>query len=320
MVEAAGLPASGVGRLAFGAPQQGDLVAGLALAVTGVGAAAAADLPEGLVATPSDGHVGRWSGAFAPPSGWVVLCSQDCDIVRDEGQEPTIDVALVGFVEAPEAAKYRSSRYHGRYFALPPAVVPNVPAGREALVDLAWRTSVLKVSLEDETVGFHRGLSEPQRREFARWLSYRDSRAAFPDDLVQGVLDPCDDLIRRRERSAARKAVGNRNDVERVVTAVTAWYVTQRETEVFLTGVISAESLLRAGYDEAAVNAAAPFDAAGNAKTPSGAVEAGRAKLHTDVLNKLAQADPTGYEVNVNLLDLRFVSAAEFVRLRLLVR
>jgi hypothetical protein len=72
--------------------------------------------------------------------------------------------------------------------------------------------------------------------------------------------------------------------------------------------------------DEAAVAAAAPIDAAGKAKTPSGPVKAGRATLHTDVLNTRARADPTGYEVHVNLLDLRSVSATEFTRRRRLVR
>lgn len=175
MVDTTERPAGGAARLAFGVPAQGDLISGLALAVTGVGAGSAADLPKDLVPSPPEGQIGPWSEAFAPPSGWAALCSQDCDIVRGESQEPTVDVALVRFVDRSEAATYRSSRYHGRYFALPSSTVPNRPAGSDALVDLAWRTSVLKVSLEHGTVGFHRVLSELQRRDFARWLSYRDS-------------------------------------------------------------------------------------------------------------------------------------------------
>lgn len=53
------------------------MIAGLVLAVTGVRAEAAADLPAELVPNQSDDPVGRWS-------------------------------------EASEAGKYRSSRYHGR--------------------------------------------------------------------------------------------------------------------------------------------------------------------------------------------------------------
>lgn len=315
-------PGEGKPKAALVELLQGDLIAGVALAVTGVGVGAYEDLPaelrEGRPLPP--GGLGDWSVTLATPSGWAMLLSQDCDLVRADDDEPTVEVAMVRTVDQAEAAKYRASRYHSRYHILPPGALPGLAGGQRALVDLAWRTSVLKVSLDEADVRVHRPLTEPQRREVGRWLGWRSGRAAFPDDVVRTVLDPFDDLVRARAGSADNKPPGNRNDVQQVVTAVTAWYVSIHEDEVNLYGVISAQSLTAAGYDDAAVAATTAFDEHGNPRSPTGPVQAGRAKLQTELAKKLARDYPSGYRTTISLIDLDQVSAADFVRMRLLVR
>lgn len=179
---------------------------------------------------------------------------------------------------------------------------------------------VLKVSLDEPDVRVHRPLTEPQRREVGRWLGWRSGRAAFPDDVVRTVLDPFDDLVRARARSADKKPPGNRNDIERAVAAVTAWYVSTHEDEVNLYGVISTQSLTAAGYDDAMLAVAAAFDEHGDPRSPTGPVQAGRAKLQTELAKKLAWEYPSGYRTTISLIDLDRVSAADFFRMQLLVR
>ena len=289
-------------------------------AVTGTGQDAAGVLPPSLVKDGVPEAAGDWSVAFVAPSGWSMLLSQDCDIVRDDDDEPTAEIAPVLAVSVEEHAKYNASRYTGRYLALPPGAVPGLNPDQRGLVDLAWRSSILKVSISEESVEFHRPLTEPQRRDLRDWLAARSGRSPFPDDLVTGVLDPFDAVRSARAKSASKKPVGNRTDVERIVTSPTAWYVARTEQWVVLTGVVSDEALTRAGWSEEDIASLRPFDADGAPKEPGGRIAVALQKLNAEVLNRLAKAPPTGYDVSVNILDLHTVSAADFQLMKQLER
>ncbi|HUZ10700.1 MAG TPA: hypothetical protein VMU76_11105 [Acidimicrobiales bacterium] len=288
--------------------------------MTGIGQDAAGVLPPGLVKDGVPEATGDWSVAFVAPSGWSIVLSQDCDIVRADDDEPTVEIAPVLLVPVEEHAKYVGSRYTGRYLALSEGAIPGLDNAQRGLVDLAWRSSILKVSFTQGPVEFNRPLTEPQRRELGDWLAARSGRTAFPDDLVTGVLDPFDALRTARTKSASKKPVGSRTDVERIVTSPSAWYVARREHRIVLTGVVSDESFTRAGWSEEDIAAAQPFDADGANKEPAGPVVVALQKLNTELLSRLAKAPPTGYEVAVSILDLRAVSAADFMLLRRLER
>lgn len=304
-------------RASFGTLQQCDLVSSLALAVTGAGPAAAV-LPSNLKA-PVVGEGEDWSAAFASPSGWCIVLSQDCDLVSDDASEPTVEIGLVGFVDVAEYATLKSHKYFARYLTLPEDSVPGTPDGKQAVVDLAWRTSVLKLSLDDPKVGFVRILSEPQRRELADWLGRRSARVPFPDDLIEYVLDPFSVVLSEKAKSGDKKPVGSRTALERLVLSVPEWYVQQTELVISFIGTISIETLLRNGWSQEQIDGSVEYDALGVGRM-TGELEKAREQLHTALQSRMNRLADSGYLAQVLLADLEGVPASTYRQWRRYVR
>jgi hypothetical protein len=296
-------------RSSFGTLQQGDLVAGLALSITGVGPAA-----EGLASTldvPVVGEGKYWSAALAPPSGWCVILSQDCDLVSDDEAEPTVEISVVEFVDAIQYNVWKAHKYLARYLTLPENSVPGTPQGKQAVIDLAWRTSVLKLSLEDPKVMYLRVFTEPQRRELAAWLGRRSARVPFPDDLIEFVLDPFSAVLDEKARSGSPKPVGSRTAIERLVPSVSEWYVKQTELDILLIGVFSPDSLLRHGWSQEQVDSSVEYDAQDIGRL-AGELEKARQQLQTALLTRMKRLAASGYTVNIDLVDLQRVPASAY--------
>ena len=296
-------------RSSFGTLQQGDLVAGLALSITGVGLAA-----EGLASTldvPVVGEGKYWSAALAPPSGWCVILSQDCDLVSDDEAEPTIEISVVEFVNTIQYNVWNAPKYVARYLTLPENSVPATPPGKQAVIDLAWRTSVLKLSLEDPKVVYLRVFTEPQRRDLTAWLGRRSARVPFPDDLIEFVLDPFSTVLEEKAKSGSPKPVGSRTAIERLGPSVSEWYVQQTELEILLVGVFSTESLLRHGWSQEQVDSSVEYNDQGIGRL-AGDLEKVRQQLQTALQTRMKRLTSSGYTVNIDLVDLKRVSASAY--------
>ena len=185
-----------------GTLRQGDLLSGLAVAVTGLGPAPA--LPDGV----DDGNATAagelWTITFAVPTGWYGICSQDCDLARGEVSEPTITIAPV--VWLPQDRWREAASDTSRFFAIPQDALDGAPEGVAPAVDLAWQTSIAKGSLADGDLQVVHPLTGPHRRRFATWVGWRAARPPFCDDVVEAVLDPAHD-VRSRLMKAYDKAV-----------------------------------------------------------------------------------------------------------------
>lgn len=296
-------------RASFGTLQQGDLVSGLALSVTGVGTAATA--LASILEVPVVGEGKHWSAAVVSPSGWCVILSQDCDLVSDDETEPTVEIGAIEFVDAVQYNAWKAHKYLARYLTLPENSVPATPPGRQAVIDLAWRTSVLKLSLEDPKVVYLRVFTEPQRRELAAWFGRRSARVPFPDDLIEFVLDPFSAVLEEKAKSGSPKPVGSRTAVERVVPSVSEWYVQQTELEILLIGVFSTESLLRHGWSQEQVDSSVEYDAQGIGRL-AGELEKARQQLQTAHQTRMKRLTASGCIVNIYLVDLQRVPASAY--------
>lgn len=184
---AAGAPVS---ITALSPPQQGDALCGLTLAVAGIGPAGVVDLPSG-VQHPEVGDTDAWVSAVGSDTGWYVLLTQDCDVVRAPDREPTVLVAPLTLIDLARWQDLRRNGYSSRWYAYPGLKFTDLPDGKGLAVDLAWTTSVLKGALASSGVTAVRPFTGPEQRAFSEWLASRTGRAPFPDDVVTAALDPC---------------------------------------------------------------------------------------------------------------------------------
>ena len=130
-----------------GTLRQGDLLSGLAAAVTGLGPAPA--LPDGVDDVHETAAGELWTITFAAPTGWYGICSQDCDLARGEVSEPTITIAPVVWLPQDRWREAASDSDTSRFFAIPQDALDGAPEGVAPAVDLAWQTSIAKGSLAD---------------------------------------------------------------------------------------------------------------------------------------------------------------------------
>lgn len=287
---------------------QGDLLSGLAAAVTGLGAPP--PLPEPQPDEPADHADELWTITFVAPTGWYAICSHDCDLVRDVEDEPTVTLAPVVWLPRGRWKLAQADSYSSRFFALPDTL-DDAPADHAPAVDLAWTTSVAKGSLDDPRVSICHPFTGPQRRQFASWLGWRAARASFPDDVVESVLDPAfhvrSRLLKRHLKAAA---TGQQAPVEaRAVGACVAWYARYHEPNVALLGRVTPESITTAGL----VNADGTVDV--------GTLEKGRVKLEAEIRKRMQHVAPnSSFGVSVSLRSFDQLRADEAETFNLLMR
>ncbi|MEU5248046.1 hypothetical protein AB0G81_28830 [Streptomyces asoensis] len=287
-------------------PAQGDVVSGLALAIAGVGPATAEGLPAG--SWPQDvGPNDAWSASVLSPSGWYVLLSQDCDLVRSPESEPTVLVAPLIVVPRSTWDSLRRS-YSARRFAYPRDKFTSLKDDEGIAVELPWTSSVLKGSLQAPGVKAMRPLTGPERREFSLWLAQRTGRIPLPDDVVTRVLDPA-----HRVRQDLLKKHGNgSNKPEAIgVAAAERWFVRRRENQVTLFGQITTKSIMFAGLTDAEY------------RPDQNRIELCRAALEQAIMKKMGEPGSekdSRYEVKVILGMLERMRASDFVEFVPIVR
>lgn len=291
-------------------PEQGDAVSGLCLAVAGLGPAMQPNLPQGHWPTdlrPADG----WAINLESESGWYVLLTQDCDVVRDPDLEPTVSVAPLTLRDVATWQDLLRNGYSSREWAYPSEKFTGIPDGKALVVDLAWTTSLLKGSLTAPGVRALRPLTGPTKADFAEWLGARVGRVAFPDDVVTKVLDPC----YQARRVAARKfdkavaAGGTAPRDARVVGAVARWYARRDGMLIDFLGQVTGPRLQAAGW----------ITEDGGVNTED--FEKGRSALEAAVLRKMNAVDPnSGYQIRITIADLAEVPASQFLKFALLLR
>lgn len=290
-------------------PEQGDAVSGLTLAVTGVGPAGAPDLP-GAEWPQEIGPRDAWTVAVDAETGWYVLLSQDCDIVRPADDEPTVLVAPLIAVSAEEWSDLRHNAYSARRWAYPSEKL-GLGADAWVAVDLAWTTSVIKGSLGASGVRAVRPLTGPNKAAFAEWLAARTGRTPFPDDVVECVLDPFHDVrLRLLKRFDKATSTGGTPPLEaRAVGAATGWYARVDGRLVHAIGELSGLSLERAGF----------LDADGAPVVDE--LEKAQSRLQVEVVKRMNKvAENSGFEFRVQLVDLATMRASQFREFALLVR
>lgn len=287
----------------------GDAISGLTLAVAGVGQPPRGTLPAGQ--WPDEvGPADAWAAAVESATGWYVLLSQDCDVVRDEADEPTILVAPLMYCTPDEWQDLRRNGYSSRKWAYPVEKFGDLDADKALCVDLAWTTSVLKGALRAPGVHGVRPLTGPAKRDFSEWVAARSGRVPFPDDVVIKVLDPCYEVRARLLKTFnKKKATGSPPLEARAVGAVERWFANHSGKQVTFLGQLTGARLVDAQLvDE-------------DGQVLADDLESGRRRLEAAVVAKMAHVDPhSGFQVRVVLVDLAKVSAAEFVPFALLLR
>ncbi|WP_327411423.1 hypothetical protein OG458_42850 (plasmid) [Streptomyces sp. NBC_01281] len=298
--------AQGISFTALSPPAQGDVVSGLALAIAGIGPATAEGLPEG--SWPRDvGTNDAWAATVLSPSGWYVILTQDCDLVRSPVDEPTVLVAPLTVIPRSDWDDLRRS-YSARSFAYPRDKFTSLNDDEGVAVELPWTSSVLKGSLQAPGVQAMRPLTGPERREFSLWLSQRTGRTPMPDDVVMRVLDPAYEV----RRSLLKKhAKGSKNLDAQAVAAVERWFVRRRENQVTFFGQLTMKSLTHAKLLDEKYQP--DFDK----------IKSCRAALENTFVQKMGKPGSlkeSHYEIRVILGMLEKMKASDFVEFSLLVR
>ncbi|MGY1845465.1 hypothetical protein [Modestobacter sp. SYSU DS0875] len=290
--------------------QQGDAFSGLTLAIAGVGPDGVQHLPTGAT-RPQVGPADAWATPFLSETGQYVLLSQDCDLVREPADEPTVQIAPLVLIDQGEWQDLNRNGYSARQYAYPSAKFSGVPDSKGLAVDLAWTTSILKGSLSAPGVTATRPLTGPEQRAFTEWVAARTGRVPFPDAVVTNVLDPCYH-VRRRLLAAFNKAAGPTNaKVEaRVVAAVDRWYAHVDGHLLTILGSLTGPRLQAAGLTDPTTGQVLVDD-----------LTNGITKLQTQVIGAMNRVNPdSGYTLKINCMDLATVRADRFLQFSALMR
>jgi hypothetical protein len=277
------------------------------LAIAGIGPAAPESLPGAVAPQVADGT--PWAATLPSETGWFVLLSQDCDLVRDAADEPTVLIAPLVFVTAMEWQDLRRNGYSARRYAFPGEKWSGLSAGTELAVDLAWTTSILRGSLAAPGVEVVRPLTGPAKRAFAEWLSARTGRAPFPDGVQEAVLEPAYQ-VRKALLAKYDKDPGGAPDDARAVAACARWFAEHHEGKVTLLGQLTGATLRQAGL----LN--------DDGRRIEDRLNSGRRRLEVKIVDKVRRASTQvpGFEVRVVLADLAEIRADQFLRFHLLMR
>lgn len=247
--------------------RQGDLITLGAISIVGVGHGAALDLASTTnSASPDDSTTEEqlWSVTIENESGLYVVLSQDCDIVRDPSIEPCLVVASVRYVDTEEWNELISGPSSPRQFPIQdPRSGPSTLLKPHAVADIRYVTSVDKTALLHPRVDFWHPLSATSRDQFRDWVGRRYSRAPHPDNWEQYVLP----AVRKRVKNGL-KQYGKWAEVEeekkksngkvkslplpspedRLLGAITSWYVYGNDKRVNFVAVVSERSLKKSRF------------------------------------------------------------------------
>ena len=220
--------------------RQGDLISLGGVSIVGAGPARAyahtgAEAPDDEL----------WNVTIETDTGWYVVLSQDCDIVRPPDIEPVLAVSPIQLVPQARWAGLRSGPYSPRLFPFPDDKGISGDVEGMPVADVRYVTCVDKTALDHRAVQTLRPLSGPHRANFQRWLSRRFARAANDDMVERDVLAAAG----RRIRSLAKSAVTSTDvtSAMRLVTAVEEWYLTGTDQLIELRPVISEGAARAAG-------------------------------------------------------------------------
>src|SRR6266550_7526135 len=122
---------------------------------------------------------------------YLVIASQDCDIIRSLSEEPNIIVVRAFTTENSNILRYADSN-STRYFLL------NRNRG------LVAESSVMTLIEKPVLVNFtpEQGAADDATQErFARWIAHRFDRPAFHDDIVGAVIKPILDNLSQMQKN-----------------------------------------------------------------------------------------------------------------------
>ena len=123
---------------------------------------------------------------------YLVIASQDCDIVRSLSEEPNI-VAMRAFTtENSSILRYADSN-SSHYFLL--------DRKRGLVAESSVMALIEKPVLVNFTPGPGASDSATQER-FARWIAHRFDRPAFDDDVVGAVIKPLLDNLSKMQKDS----------------------------------------------------------------------------------------------------------------------
>lgn len=165
--------------------RQGDLISTTHFPILETPASTFDPLVEHLA--PFDGQ-DVWAAPVRPiRSGWGVIVTQTCDIVRDPDTEPYLQV--VPLVELADEDAWRGA-LHGRsgsYFALPRHEQACANPGMDAQVCFAVpKAALLHPGVRTLPLSF-----DPAGRIYlSTWMARRFARHPFPDPVEETVLKP----------------------------------------------------------------------------------------------------------------------------------
>lgn len=220
--------------------RQGDLISLGGVAIVGAGPARAytqtgADAPDDEL----------WNVTIETDTGWYVVLSQDCDIVRPAAIEPVLVVSPIQLVAEPRWAGLRGGPYSPRMFPFPDDKGISGDAEGTPVADIRYMTCVDKTALDHLAVETLRPLTGPQRARFQRWLSRRFARAANDDMVERDVLTEAGGRIHSLAKSFV--TAQDVTPAMRMVAAAEEWYLAGTDQLIELRPVISEGSARAAG-------------------------------------------------------------------------
>ena len=273
--------------------RQGDLISLGAVTLVGAGPSAAVTAAGAEVDDDT-----LWSVTIESDVGWYVVVSQDCDIVRDPGEEPCIVVCPLVHVSMERWRQLRSGPYSPRHFPFPDE--EELRSG-----DDGWpAASLLYVSNVDKTALLHGSvrqlslLTGPQRARFGRWVARRYGRPAHDDLVERDVLSKAGARIRQLARSYS--SADSPTDVMRLVVTTEEWYVEATDRNIKLHAILTEGSANDAGLWD---NKAADWH--------HQRIEQAAEQLRKDLAKRLPAN--SGYALAVNPTTLDRVPASQFL-------
>ncbi len=273
--------------------RQGDLISLGGVAIVGTGPARA--YTRTGASTPDDE---LWNVTVETDTGWYVVLSQDCDIVRSPDLEPVLVVSPVQLVPASRWAGLRGGPYSPRLFPFPDDKGISDNTEDLPVVDIRYLTCVDKTALDHHDVATSRPLTGPQRARFQRWVARRFARAANDDMVERDVLSKAGRRVRNLAQSftTAQKAT----PAMRLVAAAEEWYLAGTDQLIELRPVITEGSARVAQLWD---------DTAGTLRADL--IEQGADQLQTDLRKRLPRG--AGFVVRVVPSTLDAVPASEYL-------
>jgi hypothetical protein len=214
--------------------EQGDLISFGAIGIA-VRPDSAFARSAGLAETDGPGVVAL---TVETASGWYAVLSQDCDIVRDPGDEPCLTIAPVMYVPEQAWTRLHQGQTSYKQFPLPvdqvapvdAAHADRIPEGHRPVVDIRYVGTVDKTAL---AAGFEQRHPLPGKDKlaFQVWISQRFGRESFADLVHEKVLPAARGAI---DAAISAQLAGESSARTRTVASISQYWVraTDRYAEV----------------------------------------------------------------------------------------